>query len=294
MLAQIFAVVAPILIGSLIGYYWARTSRPYDADFVGRVVMNVGTPCLIISSLSKVQLSHEQLLQMVGVVLAVLALTCAAGLLFTRMLGGYWRTYLPAIVFPNTGNMGIPLCLFAFGEEGLAFGVAVFCLVSFFQFSLGIAMASGQSVYGQFLRSPIFISTLIAGVLVWCRWPLPVWASNTLGLMGGMAIPLMLLALGHSLYGLRVQAFGRGLAFAVARLGLGFAAGLGVAEAFGLEGAARGVVILQSTMPVAVFNYLIAARYGGEASEVAGTVVLSTLLSFLTLPALLWYLLGQG
>lgn len=291
MLSQIFAVIAPILLGAMIGYFWARTGRPYDNDFVGRIVLNVGTPCLIISTLAKVHLTHEDLLRMAGVVLSILAITALLGLVAIRLLGGYWRTYLPSVMFPNTGNMGIPLSLFAFGEQGLAFSVAFFCLVSFFQFSVGVAIASGQAVLGSFLRSPIFYATLVAAVLVWFGWPLPTWAANTLGLMGGMAIPLMLLALGYALYGLKVQDAGRGLVYACLRLGLGFAIGVWVAELFALEGAARGVVILQSTMPVAVFNYMIAARYGDDQADVASTVVLSTLLSFLSLPVLLWYLL---
>lgn len=292
MLSQIFAVIAPILIGSTIGYLWARTGRPYDNDFIGRIVLNVGTPCLIVSTLAKVQLTHQDLLQMMGAVALMLGLTAVVGLLTIRIAGVNWRTYLPSIIFPNTGNMGIPLSLFAFGEQGLAFAVAVFCLVSFFQFSVGLSIASGQAVAGQFLRSPVFHATLVGGVLVWLKWPLPAWLGNTLGLMGGMAIPLMLLALGFALYGLRVENFRRGLLFAALRLGIGFGVGLAVAEVFGLSGAARGVLILQSAMPVAVFNYMIAVSCGRDGPEVASTVVLSTLLSFVSLPLLLGYLLA--
>ena len=64
-----------------------------------------------------------------------------------------------------------------------------------------------------------------------------------------------------------------------------------LAWAFGLEGVERGVVILQSAMPVAVFNYLFAAEYGADPEGVAGMVVISTVLSFLSLPLLLWYVL---
>jgi predicted permease len=110
--------------------------------------------------------------------------------------------------------------------------------------------------------------------------------------MAGLTIPLMLLTLGVSLARLRVPRFSRSLLVALARMGLGFGAGLAVAHVFGLDGVARGVLILDASMPVAVFNYLLAERYDRAPDEVAGAVVVSTLLSFGTLPLLLWYLLS--
>ena len=75
------------------------------------------------------------------------------------------------------------------------------------------------------------------------------------------------------------------------RLGLGFAVGLAVATAMGLEGTVRGVVIFESAMPVAVFNYLWAVRYNTAPEVVAGLVLASTALSFVTLPLLLLFVM---
>lgn len=67
--------------------------------------------------------------------------------------------------------------------------------------------------------------------------------------------------------------------------------GLLVVELLALEGVARGVVLIQSAMPVAVFNYLFAERFNRQPEAVAGMVVVSTTLSFFTIPALLLWLL---
>ena len=115
----------------------------------------------------------------------------------------------------------------------------------------------------------------------------PRWAANTARLLGDCAVPLMLLSLGVTLAGLRPGGLGRAAAMSAVRIGLGFAVGLLVARVLGLEGASRGVVVLESAMPVAVFNYLWAVRYGNAPEEVAGMVLGSTVLSFLTLPLLL-------
>jgi hypothetical protein len=105
-----------------------------------------------------------------------------------------------------------------------------------------------------------------------------------------MTIPLQLIALGCSLGEFRVTSLPRGVALSLLRLGLGFGLGLAVAETFGLEGTARAIVILQSAMPVAVSNYLFAMIYRREPAEVAGMVLISTAISFVTLPLLLLYL----
>ena len=107
-----------------------------------------------------------------------------------------------------------------------------------------------------------------------------------------MAIPLMLVALGHALGSFRIARFGPSAALGVSRLVLGFAVGWLVTAAFSLEGTIRGVVIIESAMPVAVFCFLLAARYDRHPEDVAGAIVISTVLSLASLPALLLFALG--
>ena len=120
----------------------------------------------------------------------------------------------------------------------------------------------------------------------------PQWLSNTTQILGGVAIPMMLISLGVAMARLKIAGFGRALFLSVLRIGGGFAIGLAIAEIAGLHGAARGVLLMQSAMPVAVNNYLLAQRFNRNPSEVAGTVVVSTALSFATLPLLLYFVLG--
>jgi predicted permease len=115
----------------------------------------------------------------------------------------------------------------------------------------------------------------------------PTWFTNTVTLLSGLTIPLMLLALGFSLARLKVKSLGRSLVLGALRLLLGLATGLALVELFGFTGAARGVLIIQCSMPVAVFQYLFAQMYNRAPEEIAGTVVTSTVLSFATLPLLL-------
>jgi malate permease and related proteins len=291
MAAQIFNIIAPVLVCVLIGFAWVRRGRPFDTGMVSSLVMYIGAPCLIVATLSKVALSKTALLEVGGLYGAVLVLTALAALAVIRLSGVSPRVYFTAMTFPNVGNMGLPLCLLAFGDQGLVLGLAWFMLNSIGHFSLGVVVVSGQSFLRELLTNPVVVSVAIAVLMVVTGWRLPVWLFNTVELIGGMAIPMMLITLGVSLGQLQVAGLGRATGFALLRLLMGFAVGFLVCELFAVEGALRGVVLIQSSMPVAVFNYLFAQRYQQGPQEVAGMVVVSTALAFVLLPLLLGYVL---
>lgn len=138
---------------------------------------------------------------------------------------------------------------------------------------------------------PILYAVLLAVLLLWQDWRLPAPVLNATQLIGGMAIPLMLIALGVSLQRLQVRHWKKALIYSLARIAGGLAVGLLVCWLLGLDGVERGVVLLQSSMPVAVFNYLFAERFQRQPEAVAGVVVMSTVLSFISVPLLLWVLL---
>lgn len=297
MFDTILAIIAPVAICAAAGFLWVRSRQPYDADFVGRLVLAVAAPCLTVSALGKVRLGTDTLLAMAGYWAITFVLMLLLGAALVRLPGVArraridQRAYVASLLFPNVGNMGLPLCLLAFGDEGLALALAWFMVNSVVHFSLGVVAFSGGRASREFLANPMVWSVFIAVAMVVGDWHLPRWLGNTLELIGGMTIPLMLVALGASLANLDARLFGRALLFSVARVGGGFLAGLAVVLLFGLTGTERGIVLIQAAMPVAVFNYLFAQRYGRAPQEVAGLVLVSTLLSFATLPALLWYVL---
>lgn len=291
MLEQLLAIIAPILICAGLGFAWARKGIDYPVEFVTRAVMNIGAPCLIITSFNESEIDVGLLGEITAATLSVMLLVLLASVVLIRLLRLKTSTFVPSLLFPNTGNMGLPLCLFAFGETGLALGLTVFLVVFTLQMSFGILLVAGSGKIRELLKQPVLWATAIAVAMVLGGWSLPDWLANTTGLLGGFTIPLMLVTLGVSLADLEVRNWRHSLWFSVARVMGGFGIGLLVAKLFGLEGVERGVLILQSSMPVAVFNYLLAVRYGREPGEVAGMVVMSTLLSFLLLPLIVAYVL---
>jgi predicted permease len=289
---QIAGIIAPLFVIAGIGYLWGRSIRPFDTTIVGMLTLNFGVPALIFSTLTKLEVSLGQFGEMVGIFALFLVANLAIGAVLLKAFKLEVGAFLPAISFPNNGNMGLPLCLFAFGDTGLALGISIFVLMSTANVTIGFAFASGKWSLASTLKTPHL--WVIAGALIFmtAEIPPPRWIANTAEIIGGMSIPLMLIALGVSLSRLEVRDFKQSVWLGLARLAIGFGLGVGLAWAFDLEGAARGVLILQCTMPPAVMNYILAARFDRQASGVAGVVVVSTFMSLLTLPFLMLFVLA--
>ena len=294
MLSELFAILAPIVISVLIGFIWGRSGTAYPADFVSRIVMYVGTPCLIISVMSKVEVDAAV---MGEVMLATAVAMAAMGVLGWIMLRSFKLdipTYLPPLIFPNNGNMGLPLCLFAFGQLGLALALGSFMVMMIATFTVGLLLVSEGGWGDRFkdmARQPVIHSMIIALAMLVTGTHLPRWIDNTVTLIGGFAIPLMTITLGVSLATLKIGTWGRSFGFSIARIFGGLALGWLSCWLLSVEGVSRAVVLLQSAMPVAVFNYLLALRYNRNPQEIAAMVVISTLVAFVTLPFLLAMLL---
>ena len=290
-LIDIAAIVAPLFVIAGIGLAWGRSGRPFDTNMIGALSLNFGVPCLIFSTMTKLQVSLVAFGSIAGIYTLALLIHLAIAAVVLRLMKLDVGAYLPGCIFSNSGNLGLPLCLFAFGAEGLALGIGIFVISSLGNFILGVALVSGRMTPGEIARTPAIYVVMAALLFLLGDIDPPGWLANTTEIVGGMSIPLMLIALGVSLSRLKLHSFSRSLLLAVLRLGIGFAIGFIVAWSFDLEGALRGVLILQCAMPTAVFNYIIAVRYNRAPEEVASLVVVSTGIFFLTLPLLLYVIL---
>lgn len=288
MLAHIFAVIAPILLCAMVGMGWAKAKLPYDGEFVSRIVMLVGAPCLIVATFNEVEIDSVQLLTVAGITALGILFLFLSAFVMIKLLKEDIKAILPPLVFPNCGNMGLPLCFFAFGEQGLALALIVFMVMIVFHFAIGVALVSGAHPLDTLVRSPVFYAALLSILLVLLDWRLPLWLANTISLLGDMSIPLMLVSLGTSLVELRITGYLNSLVLAGLRLAIGLFVGYLVIQLFALEGIIRSVILIQFAMPAAVFNYMLALRYDRSPQRVAGLVVVSTVLSFVSLPLLMW------
>ncbi len=284
LLVTVLQIVAPVFFLALIGFIWVKRGHEYRVAFVTQLAMSLSVPCLIFVALMKADIDRNALA-------ATLFATCVAYLLvtvvfvvFVKVLKLEVRTYLAPLIFGNTGNLGLPLALFAFGEVGLSYAIVIFAVMAVYSFSFGVWLVSGGGSLIKVIKEPLVGATLLGALFLYNGWQTPEWLTNTLELVGQMAIPLMLITLGVALARLKADSFGRafGLALIKVLICTGLAWGTGLY--FNLEPVALAVLVMQIGTPVAVTSYLLAEKYGANSGEVAGLVVVSTLLSVITIP----------
>ena len=197
------------------------------------------------------------------------------------------RTYLAPLIFGNTGNIGLPLALFAFGEAGLGYAVIVFAVMAIWSFTFGVWVVAGGGSPMKALKEPLVWATLLGGLFLWQGWETPRFLTNTLDLMGQLAIPLMLITLGVALARLHPAGLGRAFVLSLGKFVVTVAVGWTVGTAFGLAPVPLAVLVIQFATPGR--RHLLHA--GGEIRRrqrpVAGLVVTSTLLSVVTIPLLI-------
>ena len=264
--------------------------RPYNSSLISSLVMNIGAPCLVFSTLSTLTISPADLGLIGAAALTVIVISGLIGAIVLKVARLPVRGFLAPIMFPNVGNMGLSLSLFAFGKPGLALAIIAFAVYCLCAFSFGLWLYSGELSPVQLIRQPIIYSVMLAVIFLLGDIEVPGWVLKTTELLGNFTIPMMLITLGVSLSGFSITKLHRGVLLSLLRIGIGIGIGLLVSRLFGLTGIARGVIVLQSSMPVAVFNYLFAETYNRNAKETAELVVISTVFSLVTVPLILHYL----
>lgn len=286
--ATVIEVVAPVFLLIGVGYAFGAF-RSVDLTSLTDVVVYLAAPALIFHSLITGTLHREEMLELAAGVTTVVVGVGLVLLVVSRVLG--YRPgalYLPAM-FMNAGNMLLPLTLLAFGEAGLRRAVVIFVTVAVLQSSLGVTIARGYPSPFEMFRLPYIYAVAAAWAVregYFSLWP-P--AGEAVELVGHMAVPAMLLALGLRLRTVEPGAWSRPLAVATLRIGGGYVVALAFVTSFGVEGLARSCLLLASVMPSAVINFVFAEKYGNASGDVATAVIVSTVASVVTTPLLLAY-----
>ncbi|MBT8455463.1 MAG: AEC family transporter [Rhodobacteraceae bacterium] len=287
----VLEIVAPVFLLGAIGFAWVKLGFEYRIQFITKLAMTLAIPALIFTALMETKIEPAALTAIsVAAIVSYVAISVVMAA-FVALTGLDRRTYLAPAIFGNTGNIGLPLALFAFGDEGLGFAVIVFAVMSVFAFTFGVWLVSGGGSLRRVVQEPMVAATLLGVLFLWQGWQTPVFLTNALSLIGQMAIPLMLITLGVAVARLTPGRIGRAvwvsLAKAVICVGIAWAVG----RWFELGPVAFAVLVLQVATPVAVASYLLAEKYGADGEAVAGLVVVSTLLSVALIPVLLGFVI---
>tara|TARA_R110002049_G_scaffold124387_3_gene279791 strand:+ start:2914 stop:3795 length:882 start_codon:yes stop_codon:yes gene_type:complete len=284
-------ITAPVFILGAVGYVWVKLGFEYRVEFVTRLTMTLSVPCLIFVALMKAKIDPTALAALSIASFVAYAIVSVAFIVILKLRGLSFSTYLAPLVFGNTGNLGLPLALFAFGEAGLSYAVVVFAVMAILSFTIGVWVVSGGGSLMRVVKEPIVAATVLGALFLWQGWSTPVFLTNALELIGQMAIPIMLITLGVAVARLETRDMGQAVWLSVLKALICAAAAWFAARWMGLAPVPTAVLIVQISTPVAVTSYLLAEKYGTEAQPVAGMVVASTILSVITLPLILAFVI---
>ena len=283
----VLQIVAPVFLLAGIGFAWVKVGLEYRIQFVTQLAMTLSLPCLIFVSLMQTEIDPAALTALSFASIAAYAAITIVFLVLVRALRLQTRTYAAPLIFGNTGNLGLPLALFAFGDVGLSYAIIVFAIMALWSYTFGIWLVAGAGSLGKVLREPLVWGTVLGALFLWQGWQTPTFLTNTLQLIGQMAIPMMLITLGVAVARLSGRGLAKAAVLSAVKLALCTAIAWGVGRYFMLDPIAFGVLVLQVATPVAVTSYLLAEKYGADAQSVAGLVVASTLMSVGALPLIL-------
>ena len=283
LLSRIADVIIPVFLIVAVGYGYARRKVPDMAVF-NRIALDVLAPVLVYSALASRDFRiTEHLPLLIGGTVLILG----GGLLawpVAKLFGAQPRTLVPVVMFNNCGNMGLPLALLAFGPAHFGAAVALFSVSNLFHFSIGARITSASARTRDLLTSPLMIGTALGffSALTEVRPPDVMLAGFKL--LGDALLPMMLFALGVRLTALNRSGLALGLLGALARPLIGLTIAIPLAWALGLEGAARGQLLLFAALPPAVMQFMLADRYHQEPDKVGAMIMLGNALAVVFVP----------
>jgi predicted permease len=291
MLVTILNIVFPVFAVIGAGAAWGRLRRP-DLALVNRLNMEVFVPALVFSVMAS---KDFQIAAYTDLALGAAAVVVGSGVLawpLARLLRVDLKTFVPPMMFNNTGNMGIPLLVLAFGQQALPAAVVMFVVEMLLHFTLGLYILDHRTHPGVLLKNPIVGATFAGLAFSLGGWALPQALALPIEMLGQVSIPLMLFALGVRLLDVDLSDLRLGLIGAAVCPLSGIAAALAADQWLALPKEQWGMLLVFAALPPAVLNYMVAEQYRQEPRRVASIVLIGNFASVVFIPLALWWALG--
>lgn len=288
-MSDIVAIVTPTFFAIILGFLVGRFSKINIRPLVD-ITLYIGVPALtFVSLLGKKIVLLDAAKMWAASLFVMLGCGLAAWLVFTAIRQKHTGLYVP-IAIMNTVNIPFPIIYLAYGTEGIAAATLFYIPNVILVYSLGVFIMAGQhwkENIKEMLKLPVLYAAILGLILNLANVRLPALAYDSLEFVSRMALPLVLIVLGHSLAKARVTSLPTTVLASFLRMGVGLALGFAIVWLLDITGLFRSVVILESAMPAAAASAILAVKYQNEAEMVSSVVFLTTLISLVTIPFLL-------
>ncbi len=289
--------IVPISFIILLGFIIGKILK-LDRQSLSQITLFILAPALIIDSLYRTDLSVKTTLNLLvsyAISSLILYLIVLAIVKLNKMPSGQEKALIATILFSNNGNLGLPFVSFALGEDGLKRAIIYTIASSILMYGLAPAMLTGKGLgYGLklTLKLPLFWSIFVGFSLYFLDLKLPFKLDESIRQVGAAAIPIALLILGMELANTKIKVGKAEIIAATLRLVISPAIAYIIGKMLSLETLDLQVSIVQSAMPTAVSTIVLVSKFGGDTAAVTRSIVLSTVLSLITLPIVLFLVIS--
>ena len=289
---KIFEVIFPVFFVIGVGYYIGKKNPKFDTNFITNFAGTIGTPAMIFYTVTTTGITLSIFIHYFTYAVIMIGGFAFIGVVLLFFLKKDLSMELPPLILPNTGNMGVPICLFAYGTQGLGVASAIASVIILFHFTLGVFLAKKKFSFDILIKSPPVYAIIVSVIFLYFEIKTPLFLENTTFLLTYATIFLVLMALGVALTRFKFT-YKNSIILSLWRVILGPVIAYIVIYYFDLSGFAAGVLLIQSAMPSAILNYLVGSMYSPKkvVNSIASTIVISTLMSFITIPVVVFFAL---
>ncbi len=288
---KLIDVIFPVFFIIAIGFYLGKKNRKFNTDWITNFAGNVGTPAMIFYTITTTGITLSVFIEYFIYALIIIGGFAVIGVIFLFFLKKDIISELPPLILPNTGNMGVPICLFAYGTSGLGVASAIASVIILLHFTIGVLLAKKSFSMKILITNMPIYAIFISIIVLYYEWKIPGYIENTTFLLTYATIFLILMSLGIALSRLKVVSWTDASILGGARVIIGPIIGFSLIKFLGLTGFAAGVLLIQSAMPSAILTYLVGSMYSDKkvVDSIASVIVTSTVMSFITIPIVVYY-----
>jgi len=293
MINQVFSIVAPLFIIAAVGYFYGSRVRP-EMRITNQLIMDIFMPALIFHVMIQDDFFPFQYINLMLAGMLLMLFSGVVAFFLSKMLGLSWRAFIPSAMFSNWANLGLPLYVFALGDQALGAGVMLVVVGNLLCFTIGTYIYSGRLRGFEVLKTPIIVAVMLGGAMNAAGLSLPQAIDLPIEMLGQVAIPLMLFSLGVRLTRVTWHDSKAGLVMAVFCPVVGVSLAVLLCQLVSLSPLHQSILVLFGALPPAVINFMLAEQYNRDPEAVASMVLIGNIASIVSLPLALWLVLSGG
>ena len=290
MFFEVFKIVFPLIVIALAGFLYTKYQKT-SMQTTDKINIDFFIPIMIFYYLSEKLPSISEIGTFaLGGVMVVFG-SAIVIYPFIKIFKLNANTFLPPMMFNNSINLGLPLALFAFGQEAMSLAISLSIVQVIGQFTIGATLYGGKFEIQALLKNPVIVATIFGLSFNYLDVHLPALLLVAFKMLAQVSIPLVLFSLGAKLTSIEIKYWKIGLLGAILCPLSGIIMALLAIYIFDYTALQTSLIILFGALPPAVLNAIMAQKYDNDSIMVASVVAFGTLFAIIFIPIVLYFIM---